>query len=381
MKRYALVITAILGSVWLTNAQAIPAFARKHQASCSTCHSAWPALNAVGRAYKENGYRMTRGESNSFMGWDKTVPISGIIKARPYEESEQGNRTARALHEVELLMAGPMAKEFSGFFEIEAEDDAGTFDAAVKTASISYLPMDAANVQVSWGTATWSDPYDIYSDARKLTRNRPAVIDQHFGEADNRGRLRDSRQNITVYGRPMPQLYYSVGLSGVAGDNVGSEADLISGRVAFDVTPDLMLGVTGMSGTCAGGVDISKCAVDRDFSRVALDFQGGFGPALFQGSYLKAKDDNTSQVSESNDAYYIEGRYIFESNGQPTWVPLLRFNNYEKSDGKDSYDEIVASVSYYVTENARAFLEYMDLSAPTSANDNKQVTFQFEIAL
>ncbi len=385
MKRYALVVTAILGSVWLTNAEAIPAFARKHQAACSTCHSAWPALNAVGRAYKENGYRMSREEDPGFMGWDQTVPVSGIIKGRPYEESEKGNRTSRALHEVEVMMAGSMAKDFSGFFELESEDDAGTFDTAIKGAAINYNPRDEANVQLSWASINFVDPYDIYSDARKLTRNRPAVIDQSFGGADgvSKGRrLRDARQNIAVYGRPLPQLFYSVGLSGIADDSVGGEADVLNGRLAFDVMPNLMLGVMGMSGTCASlGPNVPNCAVDRDFSRVAVDFQGNFGPALVQGSYLKAKDDNTSQVEESNDSYYVEARYIFDDNGRPTWVPLVRFNNYEKNDGKDSYDEVVAAVNYYMTENARVFLEYMNLSAPSTASDNTRVTLQIEVAM
>ena len=43
-------------------AQAIPAFARKYQASCHLCHGpAYPALNAAGRRFKENGYQLDAG--------------------------------------------------------------------------------------------------------------------------------------------------------------------------------------------------------------------------------------------------------------------------------------------------------------------------------
>ena len=37
---------------------AIPAFARKYQTSCQTCHIIFPKLNAFGEAFRLNGYRM-----------------------------------------------------------------------------------------------------------------------------------------------------------------------------------------------------------------------------------------------------------------------------------------------------------------------------------
>ena len=37
---------------------AVPAFARKYQTSCQTCHTIFPKLNAFGEAFRLNGYRM-----------------------------------------------------------------------------------------------------------------------------------------------------------------------------------------------------------------------------------------------------------------------------------------------------------------------------------
>lgn len=39
------------------DAQAIPSFARKYQASCQTCHTIYPVLNSFGEAFRRNGYR------------------------------------------------------------------------------------------------------------------------------------------------------------------------------------------------------------------------------------------------------------------------------------------------------------------------------------
>ncbi len=38
------------------SAFAIPAFARKYQTSCSTCHNDFPELNDFGEAFKKNGF-------------------------------------------------------------------------------------------------------------------------------------------------------------------------------------------------------------------------------------------------------------------------------------------------------------------------------------
>ncbi len=39
-------------------ASAIPAFARKYQTSCQTCHIVFPKLNAFGEAFRLRGYHM-----------------------------------------------------------------------------------------------------------------------------------------------------------------------------------------------------------------------------------------------------------------------------------------------------------------------------------
>ena len=41
---------------------AVPAFARKYETSCQTCHVAFPMLNPFGQAFRNNGYRMPEGD-------------------------------------------------------------------------------------------------------------------------------------------------------------------------------------------------------------------------------------------------------------------------------------------------------------------------------
>ncbi len=53
-------------------AEAIPAFAKKYNASCTLCHTAWPRLNAEGYKYKLNAYQLPDSRDGAETG--KTSP-------------------------------------------------------------------------------------------------------------------------------------------------------------------------------------------------------------------------------------------------------------------------------------------------------------------
>ena len=66
----ALALVSLIGSV--NTAEAVPAFARKYQTSCQTCHIMFPKLNAFGEAFRLRGYRMP-GETEDMV---KEKPVS-----------------------------------------------------------------------------------------------------------------------------------------------------------------------------------------------------------------------------------------------------------------------------------------------------------------
>ena len=53
-------------------AEALPAFARKYETSCNTCHVAFPKLNAFGEAYRIAGYQIPEGDERFI----KQEPVS-----------------------------------------------------------------------------------------------------------------------------------------------------------------------------------------------------------------------------------------------------------------------------------------------------------------
>ena len=61
-------------------AEAVPAFSRKYQTSCQTCHVVFPKLNPFGEAFRLNGYRLP-GETEEQV---KQVPVS--LGSEAYEK-------------------------------------------------------------------------------------------------------------------------------------------------------------------------------------------------------------------------------------------------------------------------------------------------------
>ncbi len=57
-----LAISICLPLIWATRSYGIPAFSRKYQTSCATCHNDFPELNDFGMAFKKNGFKFPKDD-------------------------------------------------------------------------------------------------------------------------------------------------------------------------------------------------------------------------------------------------------------------------------------------------------------------------------
>jgi hypothetical protein len=402
-------------------AEAVPSFARETGKNCSYCHNAWPQLNTKGRSFKELGYRLPDRELMSYkdIAEEGHIPISAVIVARPYDKKDsQDEANMRALHEVEVIVAGAAGKNWSGFFEFEAEDEAQGeygFEIGVPAAVLAYNYNQAINVQMVWGEMFWSDPYGLIGDHLRLTRGHVAPFDKSFDGDD--GNIRSRRQNLVLTGRPIDRLFYSVGLSAQADSPKGSdstdvsegkEPSTIHARVAFDVTPDIMVGGFIIDGevagfTCTGvgtpgefdedctaagevipGLPNNAASESKlEYQRLGLDAQADFGDSRVQLTFVSASSDGSAAETGSendNDAIAVQAYHVFKNaSGAPSWVPLIRYDTYESSNGTNETDELTLNVTYYFEQNVKGYVEYWDRSAQDSANDDDRLTVQLAL--
>ncbi len=86
------------------DARAIPAFARKYQTSCSTCHNNFPELNDFGEAFKKNGFKFPKDDET-------------FVKEPPVLLGAKAQRMVfpKAVYPGELPGSLPLGFRYSGF--------------------------------------------------------------------------------------------------------------------------------------------------------------------------------------------------------------------------------------------------------------------------
>ncbi len=98
----------ILGST--PKASAIPAFSRKYQTSCNTCHSNYPELNDFGEAFKKNGFKFPK-DDELFV---KEPPV--LLGAKAQKEA-----FPKAIYPGEIPGSVPIAFRYSGNFQYNSK--------------------------------------------------------------------------------------------------------------------------------------------------------------------------------------------------------------------------------------------------------------------
>lgn len=402
-KHIVIFLSSIITLSVSVQAEAIPAFARTKHMPCSSCHTAYPSLNAFGRDFKTNGYRVSpismdkadTMESDFSKGVEK-LPIAGAIISRPYISNDPGGSAdktteIRAIHEAEIYIGGVFYQKLSGFIEYEAEGEDG-FGSLLGSTALNYDASDAVHLQLAYASSFFADPYDTLADHRKLTSEHYNITDDTFTDnADNGGKLRHARQQVSLFGRVAEnRLFYNVGIGGLTEDNIGSQSLVEFARLAFDVTPTVMIGTFGMNGTCKTDMtpDFATCDIgattatkDRDFSRVGFDFQADVKQFRFTGAYMTVNDDViNSNKSVSNNDYYLQAVYYGSAGNHPV-VPLVRYQSSENNDGHDETKRVIAGVSYFLQDNFKAIAEVgKDTDVPSGSDESTDVVVELQAA-
>ncbi|MFQ5804349.1 MAG: hypothetical protein ACE5JQ_15780 [Candidatus Methylomirabilales bacterium] len=381
------------------SAWAVPAFARAYNEPCSTCHNAWPQLNATGREFKERGYSWEIGEPEAMQNIAKladlpiTFPLATVLKFRPYDKKEDKDTAVRAFHEAELFIAGNAWKYGSFFAEFELEDE-DKFEFKTAHAIGGFHPYQWANLLLAYSPVLHCSPYNTLSNGRKLTRSGRRALT----EGGPTGVAIDSTaQNVEVCGRDpwTNKIFYA----GAYSADVGTDKDAVfegkgpkdwTGRLAVDILPlenlkdvDLSVGtffINGHQDNLAG----QKVSFDR----WGFDLQAQYVGANLLFAFVRQEDDQAPGMAlATNNLWYVEGFYAFDQDvmqsiGLPiaAIVPTFRVDRWEKADGTEDFTDLTFNLSVYPWENVRFYLEYFDrVDEPPMEDEPSRVTVQVEM--
>ncbi len=373
---------------YIPTAQAVPAYARKHDLVCSHCHSAWPLLNKFGRTFKENGYRLDRdpeaapkGEKSPDIVLDerttlaKALPMSLRFQGRPVTKRNTDPRfDMQIIHEFELEITDSAPKDFSYYVNLEGADDAAW---AVDVVDImaGWHPKEAANLVAGYSRMGFADGYNTFA-SRRLTQDRPSPNSAGFQTGY---RFRDTTPFATFYGR-VKGVYYSATVGTGRDDTLGADKKDYLLRAAYDIG-----GFSAGAFTLIGQKELVATATvparTQDYNRSGFDLQFDGKGFTANAAWFKAKEDlATTLVQQENDAWYVQAFYV-----TPTKIPIvptLRFESVESANGQASTQSFAVALLAYVRGNINVSFDYIkQTKVPPNAAKTNRYSVLFMVAL
>jgi hypothetical protein len=238
------VLLVMLASV--PKGSAIPAFSRKYQTSCTTCHNNYPELNDFGEAFKKNGFKFpkddevfvkeppvllgSKAQKEAFPGAVYPGEIPGYLpiafryegnftlnRKQPAGSIQPGSFTPRtdlfAPNTFTIISAGSFGQNLSFWIDDDisvgaANANGGMGDGWLKYSDLGHgigLPKNALNVRFgqfeldlpfTQAKTIYLSPFDIYNEAAVAgslgTANNPVIFGApqrgiEFGGTPNNG--------------------------------------------------------------------------------------------------------------------------------------------------------------------------------------------------
>jgi len=154
--RARLALAALLCSIPLADAGAIPAFARRYKVTCALCHNPMPTLTDFGERFAANGYRMVSGEAmpdtigtnDPLLSLPDKFPLA--VRLDLYAQAYANGKAAtdfQSPYGLKLMSGGAISKKLSYYFYTflaERGEVGGIEDAFIHINDIGNKPFDLA---------------------------------------------------------------------------------------------------------------------------------------------------------------------------------------------------------------------------------------------
>lgn len=382
-----------------SSVEAIPAFARKYEQSCTTCHMGFPALNPFGEAFRNNGYRFPREsplevvEKPVKLGMKaqrKLFPRKAVypgeipgsfpialrlemdIRARNFGDIRSEFRFP---HEIEVLSGGNFGEKFSFFLEMPVYED-GSFGGLDRT-FLQFNRLLGGQPSLNLKVGQFETAAVPFSKIRRLTMDHYVVSDIIFGEIPFR--LKNPQQGLEVWGisdGDKGSFYYGVGIvNGTASDGgsegqseEGSEKDIYA-RFYYKLgglSLDGEKGVVPQRGNWhdnsirLGGFAYRGFAGSVGFTRVGWDVRWQRNDLVLFSAILLGINDSEPADLWSRRAYFLESNYYF----LPWMIGALRYEGHRDLGMQEEGKGIISHLSFYLRPNIAIRIEGAQYLSP-----------------
>ncbi len=346
-------------------ADAIPAFARKYQFSCSTCHAPFPRLKPFGEEFAARGFRLedpaqepsraTYEVGDPLLQLPRDLPLAMRMDA--YASFKEGSRATSDLEwpwAVKLLSGGPLSRSISYYVYgiLERGESVKLEDTFLQFNAVLGLPVD-----LTIGQFQVSDP--LFKRELRLEREDYEIFKRRVGIIPTN--LTYDRGLVLAWHAPLELdvLVEVVNGNGIEAavddtfdDNTYKNTAL---RIARQFGP-LRLGLFGYQGRAEG-----------HGHRNSLRY---LGPDLvlelgekwqLNAQALQRTDSDPFLVGHGGRKYVTKGGFgelLFLPHGQDgRWVLALLYNKVNSDDPAARYESFALTGNYLLARNVRLVVE------------------------
>ena len=367
MKKTILWLLALVLAVVcvLETSKAIPAFARKYNMSCTTCHSPFPRLKPYANDFAGNGFQLEGQEPSRYFvdtGDDmldllRDIPIAVRLEGYGrYTYESEGKTDFQTPYVVKLLSGGNVTKDISYYFYFffgERGEVAGLEDAF-----LYFNNLFGSELDLQFGQFQVSDP--LFKRELRLTFEDYQIYRATPGQSS--ASLTYDRGMIFTYGLPTGtdltlELLNGNGIGPAdasrAFDNDANKNFM--GRVSQDIGSNFRVGAFGYYGK-------EEQADARNFTRAfGPDVSVSFDQFEVNAQAVWRFDDNPFFVSttgrqETRGGF---GEVVITPEGDKSRVYGVLLYNIVRSDLSSlEYQSIAGHIGYLLRRNIRLTAEY-----------------------
>ena len=396
-------ITALILAVASDKAHAIPAFARKYQTACITCHAMFPRLTAHGEAFRLNGFRMPEGDELTTKDhpvslgadaykkvfpeaiWPSDIPgmpplALRLVTSYSFNTGKgvAAPHSTFAIDEATLLAAGSLGNSMSFFVGVEHHDPA--LDATLEEDKTISTNLDSGVGFFGW--LMWSNLFENAVGEHHLNVRFGTIGKQDLGLPNSRGENKVTAEDYlyvdaleTDQGGPGSvgleingfgkAWRYNVGVLNGDGDNnsknffaaasikIGGQGYDGSGAPVEDM--DHVMLPTGFwrDDSLRVGVFVFRSYLGPEastFDRYGLDARWNWKDLALGAGYLRG--DN-KEASEKKNTWFAEAEYFV----YPWLLPYVRFEQVTSDAGDAGQGRVVVGSVLLARANVKFNLE------------------------
>ena len=344
-------------------ADAIPAFARKYQVSCTNCHAPFPRLKPYGEEFAARGFRMpdaaqepTRAEHDTgdpLLKLMRDVPLAMRAEAHGvYREGAEVDNDFESPWLFKALSGGPIGEKISyyGYFIIEEGDVVGLEDAFLQ-----FSGLFGSGIDLVVGQFQVSDP--LFKRELRLSRADYEIYRLRVGEV--RANLTYDRGLILSGTLPLEidTVFEVVNGNGIPEGTFDQDSQKnVALRLAREFGP-VRLGLFGYLGKEENEVGV----------RDEITY---FGPDLkitpsehwdIALQYLVRTDDDPYFLAIEQSEIETQGGFaevVFLPQGADgRWAVTALYNRIDSDDLAAEFEDAALSLSYLAARNVRVIAE------------------------